>query len=60
MQRLVVYVIPHQVFPGIHYNAGEHGYDNEVPEMWAVFMAIGPSFKVSFFLHYEFLFEFSC
>jgi predicted AlkP superfamily pyrophosphatase or phosphodiesterase len=31
--------------PGMHFIAGEHGYDNAIPDMGATFYAWGPAFK---------------
>nr|XP_002121836.1 ectonucleotide pyrophosphatase/phosphodiesterase family member 7-like [Ciona intestinalis] len=38
----------YQIFPGIHVNAGEHGYDNNLESMRASYYSIGPSFKKNY------------
>ncbi|XP_078712411.1 ectonucleotide pyrophosphatase/phosphodiesterase family member 7-like [Lampetra fluviatilis] len=45
---ILVYGDPGYVVNGrmiFQFNKGDHGYDNEVPDMWTIFRAFGPRFR---------------
>ncbi|XP_061416560.1 ectonucleotide pyrophosphatase/phosphodiesterase family member 7-like isoform X2 [Lethenteron reissneri] len=42
---ILVYGDPGYVRLIFQFNKGDHGYDNEVPDMWTIFRAFGPRFR---------------